>query len=228
MDEQGENDDPSGGLGSATAKIVLGERLGPSMSELLPDEAQIPQDEHPSPPAPVAQEMDGVQILHRLYFLRHAPAVLQADWDGADTERPLTAEGRRKLHAARKGLRALIGRPDAIVSSPYVRAYETATLVARDLGFEGAPEKHEGLGHGGDPKHLEDILSSRAHGSRTLLIGHSPDLERWICHLLGGTREASLELRKGGACRIDIRLVDGRPLPVLRWLATPAMLRDMD
>ncbi len=72
----------------------------------------------------------------RLYFLRHGIADWP-DWDPArDHERPLTKDGLKKMKEQAKTLADLDVKFDAILSSPYTRAYQTADIVAGKLGLE--------------------------------------------------------------------------------------------
>lgn len=185
-----------------------------------------------SPEAQSPEEMDAPETpaalhLHALYFLRHAPAGSPEDWEGPDEARPLTAEGRKKLKGAKKGLRKLIGTPDVIVSSHYARAWQTAEAVARQLDYANEIEKSEALGHDGDAAQRDALLLHRAPGSSLLFVGHSPDLERWIARLLGASAPYALELKKGGVCRVDLVEIDGERVATLRWLVTPAVLRSV-
>lgn len=186
--------------------------------------APEPATDVPTPPREDAPEE--AAALHRLFFLRHAPAGEADDWTGPDEERPLTETGRKKLKQQKKGLRNLIGAPDVIVSSHYARAWQTAEAVARQLNYTGEIEKSESLGHGGDPADLDAILANRAPGASLLLVGHSPDLERWIARLVGAADPRFIEIKKGGVCRIDVALVDGVRIATLKWLVTPGALRD--
>ncbi|KAB2839708.1 histidine phosphatase family protein, partial [bacterium] len=75
-----------------------------------------------------------------IYFLRHAVAVLRGSGEVSDAERPLTAAGRSKMIAAVRGMRRLGVRFDALLSSPLLRAVQTAELVKKHLPFQGELE----------------------------------------------------------------------------------------
>jgi len=71
-----------------------------------------------------------------LYIVRHGIAVDRADPKSPpEPERPLTAEGVKKTRSAGLGLRALGAKPDALFTSPYVRAAQTAEIFSEALGF---------------------------------------------------------------------------------------------
>ena len=175
--------------------------------------------------APPAQED---APLFRLYFLRHAPAGDRASWEGPDEARPLTGRGRKRLKASTKALRDLVGVPDAILSSPYARARETAELAAKSLRFTGEVEMNDHLVHGGRAEMLGEILAGKAGQKDIVLVGHSPDLERWIAHVTTGRDDlAFLELKKGGVCRVDVRELTPEPRGVIRWALPPSVLRGL-
>ncbi|MFA5861772.1 MAG: histidine phosphatase family protein [Candidatus Thermoplasmatota archaeon] len=166
--------------------------------------------------------------MFRLYFIRHTPAEAPADFEGPDAQRPLTKRGRKKLREAREGLRALIGVPDAIITSPYARSQETAEIVAKSLRFAGAVELNDHLVHGGDPHMLASILDAHTGERDLILVGHSPDLERWIAHLTTGDEaNVFLEMKKGGVCRVDVLTHAPALKGVLRWAVPPSVLRSL-
>lgn len=167
--------------------------------------------------------------MFRLYFIRHAPAGNAEEFDGPDAERPLTKRGRKKLRETRDGLRALIGVPDAIISSPYARAQETAAILAKSLHFAGSVELNDHLVHGGDAEMLAALLDAHTGQRDLVIVGHSPDLERWIAKLTTGDEgNAFLELKKGGACRVDVLTTAPHPQGVLRWVVPPSLLRSFE
>lgn len=167
----------------------------------------------------------------RLYFLRHAVAIERGAWDGADSERPLTDEGREQTHAAARGLAALDLRLDGIYTSPYIRASDTARLVAGALGVEVTvwPE----LASGCDLERLAPRLAELSEARAVMLVGHEPDFSEMIGRLIGGNHAPTrLDLKKGACCQVDaprkaIAANDRRKLVgagELRWLLTPAQL----
>lgn len=167
----------------------------------------------------------------RLYFLRHAVAIERGAWDGADSERPLTDEGREQTHAAARGLTALGLRLDGLYTSPYVRASDTARIVAEALGVEITvwPE----LASGCDLERLAPRLAELTDAREVMLVGHEPDFSAMIGRLIGAnSAPARLELKKGACCRVDVpRKVmaanDRRKLTgagELSWLLTPTQL----
>jgi phosphohistidine phosphatase len=131
-----------------------------------------------------------------IYLLRHGDA---EDGDGDDAARRLTAKGERQAKAAGGALAVLGAKIDACLTSPKVRAAETARLACTAIGLE--PEIAEEL-RGGP---FDSLALSTGRGD-VLLIGHEPDLSGEIARLSG----ANVKLRKGG-----LGIVDGSTLLAL-------------
>jgi phosphohistidine phosphatase len=147
-----------------------------------------------------------------MLLLRHGTAVPHGLAGLDDAERPLVAEGEREARAAGRALRALKVRPDRVVTSPLVRARQTAQLAAAELGVPSF-EDHA-LSPGFAQADLEGLFA-RHDGGCLVLVGHDPDLSRLVLDLTG----AQIEMAKGGVARIDY------PRGVLDWLLRPRALR---
>ena len=116
----------------------------------------------------------------QLYLVRHAEAV-----DGEPDElRPLTAEGRRAARTLGERLAAEGVRPDAILTSPLLRARETGAELARLVGVE--PEPDERLAPGATAESVRAAVAE--HGETVVVIGHQPDCGR-IAAALGDGEE---------------------------------------
>ena len=124
-----------------------------------------------------------------IYLLRHGAA---EDGDGDDAARRLTPKGERQGKAAGRALATLEAEIDACLTSPRVRAAETARLACEPLGIE--PEIAEELSGGGF-----DALALAAGRGDVLLIGHEPDFSGEVARLTGG----KVKLRKGGLAVVD-------------------------
>ncbi|MFO1464616.1 MAG: histidine phosphatase family protein [bacterium] len=136
-----------------------------------------------------------------LFFLRHAVAVERGAEGITDEARPLTEEGREKMILAVQGMGRLKIEFEVLLSSPLLRAKQTAELVARHLPFRGPVEFEEELEPGGDLRVLLGKLAARRE-SRYLLVGHEPMLGSWIRSLLGWRGVARLRLKKGALCHL--------------------------
>jgi phosphohistidine phosphatase len=114
----------------------------------------------------------------KLYLMRHGPAEEHAD-SGMDSDRSLTASGRDRVRSVAKLLLELDEQPLQVVTSPLVRAVQTAEVVAlvTKLGDrEGNVEVRRELSPGGEGG-VGLVASLAATGSkRVMLVGHEPDL----------------------------------------------------
>ena len=132
-----------------------------------------------------------------IYFLRHGDA--EPANSGGDAARRLTAKGERQARAAGRALTALGAEIDLCLTSPRVRAAETARLACQALGLE--PETALDL-QGGE----FDARALAAGRGSVLLVGHEPDFSAALARLTG----ANARMRKGG-----IAIVDGSTLMAL-------------
>jgi phosphohistidine phosphatase len=154
-----------------------------------------------------------------LHLLRHGDAAAAEAWAGSDDDRPLSPEGRRQAERLARLLRRAGLEPDAIVSSPKVRARETAELIAAELGREVTID--EALGSAPGLRELDAALSAAGNPARPILVGHDPEFSELAAALVGAP---DLPMRKGALVRIDV----DRPLApgggTLRWLVPPDLL----
>ncbi len=152
----------------------------------------------------------------RLYFMRHGIADWP-DWDPArDHERPLTKEGVKKLRAQARALAQLDLKIDAVLASPYTRAYQTADIVAGKLGLEVKTEPL--LAPGFTREKLAEIVKAFDDAQSLLLVGHEPNFSTVIAELTGGGR---VQMKKGTLARVDVnRELQGE----LVWLLQPKVL----
>jgi phosphohistidine phosphatase len=124
-----------------------------------------------------------------IWLLRHGDA---SDSAPDDASRPLTEKGERQSRAAGAALATLGQRIDACLTSPKLRALQTARLACEALGIE--PEVTEAL-RGGD----FDAAEVAARRGNVLLVGHEPDFSRAIQVATGG----HVEVKKGGLAAIE-------------------------
>jgi phosphohistidine phosphatase len=119
----------------------------------------------------------------KLYVMRHGPAEDESA-DGLDGSRALTVPGRERVRLVAKKLEAIGESPKAIVSSPLVRALQTAEIVHQTLSVESAVEANGALAPRGHA--LEMVLAAaRANRKRMMVVGHEPDLSLLCARLLG-------------------------------------------
>lgn len=161
----------------------------------------------------------------RLYIMRHGPAAEGGPRYPDDRLRPLTEEGRQKTREAARGLAALADDIGAVLTSPLVRARETAEIAAEALGLEDGPRKTAALEPGFDPALL--LREARATGKPgVLVVGHEPDMGLLLAWVLGGRKRVAISVpfKKAAVACVDAGGVEGDPAS-LEWFATPAILR---
>jgi phosphohistidine phosphatase len=155
----------------------------------------------------------------KLYFLRHGLADRSA-WNGSDFERPLTPYGKERMAREADSIAKLNLGLDAIISSPLVRAHQTAEIVAERLDLLEALIVDERLSPGFGIGDVAEILEEHPEAENLMFVGHEPDFSYTIERLVGG---GSIECKKGSLARVD--LVDAGPLSgVLVWLVPPKIL----
>ena len=157
----------------------------------------------------------------QLYLLRHADAGDPTAWPGDDAERPLSAKGRRQARRLGSMLADIGWKPDLILTSPKVRAAQTARLVGRAVDVK--PEDEERLAVGFEVSDVVAMVAAHPEARRVVLVGHDPDFSSVASSLTG----AAIELRKGAIVRIDLQ--DGSPAKgegALRWLIPPGVVPD--
>lgn len=154
-----------------------------------------------------------------LYLLRHAHAGDPERWTGDDAARPLSDKGRRQSERVARLLAGAEEAPDLFVTSPKVRADQTARIVAEALGVEVVVDRR--LVGPLYAEEVEDILAAAGPAQRPCIVGHDPDFSSLLGELLG---VAVVPMRKGALARVDFeaRIRSGRG--ILRFLVPPELL----
>jgi phosphohistidine phosphatase len=124
-----------------------------------------------------------------IWLLRHG----DAEQGSPDAARPLTAKGRRQARAAGAALKALGVQLDACLTSPKLRAADTATLACEPFGVEPSEERKLAGGR------FDPIELAAGLGDEVLLVGHEPDFSDAVRELTGG----DVRMKKGGLAAID-------------------------
>ncbi len=157
-----------------------------------------------------------------IYLIRHGLAASRGKAWPDDSKRPLTHKGKAKMREVAHGLTSLDVKLDLVLTSPLVRARQTADLVHKGLDVEAPVEETLVLAPGGAPAALVDLLRKKKV-KRVALVGHEPDLGQLAAFLIGA--RAPLVFKKGGVCRIDFEKLPPVPPGHLVWFALPEMLR---
>jgi phosphohistidine phosphatase len=165
-----------------------------------------------------------------LYFMRHGVAVAADDPAAThDSERSLTNKGMKRLRRAARGLQHLRIPFEAVLTSPVLRARQSAEIVAATLGIESQLEETSGLAPESTVEHLLFSLTRYQDREHLLLVGHEPLLSRTIASLLCGSSGKMMEIavRKGSLCRIEVDGVPPKGPGILHWFLTSKQLRLM-
>jgi phosphohistidine phosphatase len=164
-------------------------------------------------------DVDGTAEME-IYLLRHAHAGDSAAWRGPDSERPLSPKGRRQAQNLGQFLADRAFAADAIVTSPKLRALQTAQLVADALGVGVSIDDR--LGGALDLDVLAALVDGTG-GTSVMLVGHDPDFTDLAMALTGA---AYLPMKKGALARIDTALPIQPGTGILRWLLPPELVAD--
>jgi len=169
-----------------------------------------------------------------VYLLRHGIAAeLGEGGVFHDADRPLTTEGRAKMRQEAEGMRRLGLKFNLILTSPLLRARQTAEAVAEIMELQNRVNICEALAPGrgfagGSGNDAEIFLEMGAYQfDRVLLVGHQPDLSELASFILTGNHNLNVAFKKGGLCGIQVASLPPRGPGLLRWLLTPRQLRQL-
>ncbi len=161
-----------------------------------------------------------------LYLMRHGIAAPKDDPQiPSDEERSLTKKGAKKMRKAAKGLLALKIEFDRILTSPLVRACQTAEIVAGTANLEERLEELPELSPQTPVGELVSRLAAYRELENLLLVGHEPLLSKTASYLLAREKEIRIGLKKGGLCRLKVDGLPSESAAALRWMMTPKQLR---
>ena len=162
-----------------------------------------------------------------LLIVRHAIA-LERDrqrWRD-DAARPLSPAGKRQSRKAAAGLKEFSKAPDRLLTSPLVRARQTAQILTDIAGWPHAEEVNELLP--GDSALAVLTLLGRDRSKRVAVVGHQPGLEALLAAcLLGEGGALSVDMKKNAVACVSFEDSPRAGRAVLKWLATPRMLRGL-
>jgi phosphohistidine phosphatase len=154
------------------------------------------------------------------YFLRHGPAGDRETWQGPDAERPLTPDGRKRIAREARTIADLKLGVERIVTSPLVRAQQTAEIVAGELDLKDALVVDPRIDLGFSIERLASVLHDYQDTHAIMLVGHDPSMTGVIAEVIGGAR---IDFKKGGLAGVEIDRTSP-PHGRLAWLASPKLL----
>jgi phosphohistidine phosphatase len=159
----------------------------------------------------------------KLYLVRHATAV-----DGiggnirTDAERPLISKGRDEAKTVASALKKMGARPDVFLTSPLVRARQTAEIFADVFGIkEDKIRQTDSLAPGATPDQLYKELNKEKRAGEFILFGHEPDMGMLLQVLIFGGANLNIPFKKAGVCRVDISDAPPTTPGTVKWLITP-------
>lgn len=156
-------------------------------------------------------------------MLRHGDAGKRSPSSG-DFKRTLTSEGRQEIVDLSNGLKFLEVKLDYILTSPLLRAKNTAELVAKSLKYKGKIEELNALKPEGSRLEFYSALSKLKRESVVLVVGHEPYLSQMISESISQS-DCRIDLKKAGLARIRILAILPKLKGDLRWLLTPKLLK---
>jgi phosphohistidine phosphatase len=160
-----------------------------------------------------------------LYIVRHGIAVDRTDPKcPPEPERPLTAKGVQKTRSAALGLKELGVKPDVLITSPYVRAAQSAEIFAEALGFATSKIRvTDALKPAANPADfIKEIMHIKA--KEVMCFGHAPHVDQLIAQLVGA-RGVFTELKKAGVARLEHK--GAHSVWRLQWILPPKVERQL-
>ena len=176
-----------------------------------------------------ARRREGYFAGVNLYILRHGIAVDRGTLGfKTDADRPLTPKGKRQLRQIAEAMENMDVQFSLILSSPFVRARQTAEIVAKTLKLKKRLAFSDELTPAGDPKILIRQLNELKPASENvLLVGHEPYLSRFISQLISGDPDMGIDFKKGGLCKLETGMLRFGRCATLAWLLTPRQMKLM-
>jgi len=158
----------------------------------------------------------------RIYLLRHGIAE-DAGPRTPDAKRELTEKGRSKLAGVLALARNAEVRPELILSSPLIRAIQTAEMARDVLQIETPVQQTRALIPEGSPQGVWEELRGLRNLDGVMLAGHQPLLGQLVSWLLGSS-DLQVQMVKAAMVSIELAHLRGEPHGVLNWMITPKLL----
>ena len=162
---------------------------------------------------------------YELYLIRHGLAEERGEAWPDDTKRPLTERGVSRMRRAVRALARLGVSIDVVLTSPLVRARQTAEIIASGFDPRAQLVTLDALAVDGSSQAVLADLEKHARRDRIALVGHEPGIGELAARLIG-TRHP-IEFKKGAICRIDVETLPPAGPGTLRWFLTPKILRSL-
>jgi phosphohistidine phosphatase len=151
--------------------------------------------------------------------MRHGDAEDPSRRD-TDEERQLTQQGRVEVAQVARSAKHAKAVPELIISSPYIRALQTAEIAGEALGYSEHIGRTNVLEPHSDPQSVWEEIRVHKNVSHLLAVGHEPLLSRTVAYLLG-TPSLLIKMTTGAMVCVEIDDFGKQPRAVLRWMLTP-------
>src|ERR1700686_2493522 len=152
-----------------------------------------------------------------VYFLRHANAGQKRINPVQDEKRPLDKEGIEQCRYVGRLLNSMDTHVDLILSSPLKRATQSASMVGNEIAYEQKIELTPALRPGAAYEAFRELLHKLGGLEAVMVVGHNPNLSRFLSLLVtGGLNDSAIEMKKGSAARVEM----GAKRSALNWLVT--------
>src|SRR5262245_37985794 len=158
-------------------------------------------------------------------LMRHDIAVEREEWNGTDHDRPLTDRGAKRVAEVAAGMQWMEAHPGPILSSPLVRAVESAKIVHDVLKVRSTVRLIDELVPGATPERLLTVLQRLPPETCVLCIGHEPHLSSAAGLMLAARVSPAFPFKKAGACLIELVVPVKPGKGILRWWMEPKQLR---
>lgn len=157
-----------------------------------------------------------------LYLIRHGAAEPRdAPGVECDADRRLTEEGKKELKRIAEGLARVAEPPQIILTSPLIRAHQTAEIVRKAFELPGDVVREEPeLASGASPDRILRLVHSLTH-ERVAFVGHEPDFSLFISSLICNRSQGNVAMKKGGVARINFAKYKSE----LVWLLPPKITK---
>jgi len=159
---------------------------------------------------------------YQLFLIRHGVAEERGDAWPDDAKRPLSEDGIERFQKSARGLARLDVWIDVVLTSPLVRARQTAEILASAFDPRPSIITIESLAPGGSYASLLTDLEKHGRKTRIALVGHEPGIGELGARLIGSRH--SFEFKKGAVCRIDVDEIPPGGPGDLRWFLTPKVM----
>jgi phosphohistidine phosphatase len=157
----------------------------------------------------------------QVYILRHGIAE-EGSPSGKDADRALTNDGRKRLREVLRLAEKGDVVPSLIITSPFLRAVQTAEVAMEVLGYANDLLRTEALIPSSEPEDVWEEIRVHQGIMQLMIVGHEPLLSRVVGFLLNSP-SLNIDVKKGGLIRIDIDGFGAQPHGVLKWMVVPKL-----